>query len=157
MFARSVYGWQRPLFCMLKSPEFWTFFSFYFSYVNSTFLVFKNKMAIFVASFLMKISILFLYQICFRGVKFIVICFWGLKASLILCQIFLFEKRFHFLFCFYVIFYPIHLFRDIKMRNWKLVSQQYRAWSVCTEVQAGLALYWWQKLSPIKLSPSVPE
>ena len=30
--------------------------------------------------------------------------------------------------------------------NFKLVSQQYRAWSDCTEVQAGLALYWWQRL-----------
>ena len=27
-----------------------------------------------------------------------------------------------------------------------LVSQQYRAWSDCTEVQAGLVLYWWQIL-----------
>ena len=26
------------------------------------------------------------------------------------------------------------------------ISQQYRAWSDCTEVQAGLALYWWQRL-----------
>ena len=32
------------------------------------------------------------------------------------------------------------------MRTWKLVSQQYRAWSDCTDVQAGLALYWWQRL-----------
>ena len=30
--------------------------------------------------------------------------------------------------------------------NLKLVSQQYRAWSDCTDVQAGLALYCWQKL-----------
>ena len=28
----------------------------------------------------------------------------------------------------------------------KLVSQQYRAWSDCTDVQDGLALYWWQRL-----------
>ena len=28
----------------------------------------------------------------------------------------------------------------------KLVSQQYRAWLDCTDVQAGLALYWWQSL-----------
>ena len=27
-----------------------------------------------------------------------------------------------------------------------LVSQQYRAWSDCTVVQAGQALYWWQRL-----------
>ena len=27
-----------------------------------------------------------------------------------------------------------------------MVSQQYRALSNCTDVQAGLALYWWQKL-----------
>ena len=27
-----------------------------------------------------------------------------------------------------------------------LVSQQYRAWSDCTDVQTGLALYWWQRL-----------
>ena len=32
------------------------------------------------------------------------------------------------------------------MRIFKLVSQQYRAWSDCTHVQAGLALYWWQRL-----------
>ena len=32
------------------------------------------------------------------------------------------------------------------MGTLKLVSQQYRAWSDCTEVQAGLALYWWQRL-----------
>ena len=30
--------------------------------------------------------------------------------------------------------------------NLNLVSQQYRAWSYCTGVHAGLALYWWQKL-----------
>ena len=32
--------------------------------------------------------------------------------------------------------------------NLKLVIQQYRAWSDCTDVhvQAGLALYWWQSL-----------
>ena len=35
---------------------------------------------------------------------------------------------------------------DIKNRTWKMVSQQYRAWSNCTDVQAGLALYWWQRL-----------
>ena len=28
----------------------------------------------------------------------------------------------------------------------KMVSQQYRAWSECMEVQAVLALYWWQRL-----------
>ena len=27
-----------------------------------------------------------------------------------------------------------------------MVSQQYRVWSDCTDVQAGLALYWWQRL-----------
>ena len=27
-----------------------------------------------------------------------------------------------------------------------LVSQQYRAWSVYMDVQAGLAVYWWQRL-----------
>ena len=27
-----------------------------------------------------------------------------------------------------------------------MVSEQYRAWSDCTEMQAGLALYWWQRL-----------
>ena len=30
--------------------------------------------------------------------------------------------------------------------NLKLASQQYRPWSDCTDVQPGLALYWWQKL-----------
>ena len=37
----------------------------------------------------------------------------------------------------------IIIFRDIKM---KTSSLQYRAWSDCTNVQAGLALYMWQKL-----------
>ena len=30
--------------------------------------------------------------------------------------------------------------------NLKLVSQQYRAWSDCTNMQAGLVLFWWQRL-----------
>ena len=34
--------------------------------------------------------------------------------------------------------------RDIKDENLKLVNQQDRAWSDCA--QAGLALYWWQRL-----------
>ena len=29
----------------------------------------------------------------------------------------------------------------------KIVSQQYRAWSDCTDVQSCLALYWWQRLN----------
>ena len=36
----------------------------------------------------------------------------------------------------------IIILRDIKVRTWKLVSQQYRAWSDCMDLQAGLALYW---------------
>ena len=36
--------------------------------------------------------------------------------------------------------------------NLKLVSQQYRALPDCMDVQAGLALYWWQRL--ITLSSS---
>ena len=31
-------------------------------------------------------------------------------------------------------------------------SQQYRAWSDCTNVQAGLALYWWQSLLLVVIS-----
>ena len=27
-----------------------------------------------------------------------------------------------------------------------MVNQQYRAWSDCIDGQAGLALYWWQRL-----------
>ena len=27
-----------------------------------------------------------------------------------------------------------------------IIHQQYRAWSDCTDVQAGLALHWWQRL-----------
>ena len=38
------------------------------------------------------------------------------------------------------------IFRDIRMRTWKLFSQQYRDWSDCTDMQASLALYWWQRL-----------
>ena len=30
--------------------------------------------------------------------------------------------------------------------NLNLVSQQYTAWPDCTDVQAGLAIYWWQRL-----------
>ena len=37
-------------------------------------------------------------------------------------------------------------FRDIKMRTEKFVSQQYRGWLDCTDVQAGLTLYWWHRL-----------
>ena len=39
------------------------------------------------------------------------------------------------------------IFRDTRMRPWlkKLVSQQYRAWSDCTDIQSGLALYCWQR------------
>ena len=37
-------------------------------------------------------------------------------------------------------------FRDIKMKTWVLVSQQYMALSDCTNVQADLALYCWQRL-----------
>ena len=40
----------------------------------------------------------------------------------------------------------IMIFRDTKMRIWKFVIQQYRAWSDCTALQTGLALYWWQRL-----------
>ena len=45
------------------------------------------------------------------------------------------------------IFGTVHFhFRDIKIRTWSWVSQQYRAWSDCMNVQACLALYWWQRL-----------
>ena len=45
------------------------------------------------------------------------------------------------------IFGPIHYhFKGYPDENLKLVSQQYRAWSDCMDVQTGLALYWWQKL-----------
>ena len=37
-------------------------------------------------------------------------------------------------------------------KNLKLASQQYRAWSVCMDVQAGLALYWWQRLITLSTS-----
>ena len=40
---------------------------------------------------------------------------------------------------------PSIIFRDIKMRTW--VSQQYKAWLDCTDVQACLALYWLQRLT----------
>ena len=41
----------------------------------------------------------------------------------------------------YFLALSIIIFRDIKMKTWRLVSQQCRAWSDCTDVQAGLALY----------------
>ena len=46
------------------------------------------------------------------------------------------------------IFGTVHYhFRDIKiLRIWKLVSQQHRAWSDCTDVKAGPDPYWWQRL-----------
>ena len=31
--------------------------------------------------------------------------------------------------------------------NLKLATQNYRAWSACMNVQAGLGIYWWQELS----------
>ena len=40
--------------------------------------------------------------------------------------------------------FSIIIFGDIRMRAWKSVNQQYRAWSDFTDVQASLALYWWQ-------------
>ena len=40
----------------------------------------------------------------------------------------------------------IIIFEGYQDENLKMVSQQYRAWSDCTAVQAGLALYWWQRL-----------
>ena len=40
----------------------------------------------------------------------------------------------------------IIIFRHIKIENLMLVSQQKRAWSDCTDVQAGLTVYWWQRL-----------
>ena len=39
-----------------------------------------------------------------------------------------------------------HQFYGFQDENLKMVCQQYRAWSDCTDVQAGLALYWWQRL-----------
>ena len=51
------------------------------------------------------------------------------------------------------IFGTVHYhFYGYQDENLKLVSQQYRAWTDCTDVQAGLALYWWQTL--IIFSPS---
>ena len=47
-----------------------------------------------------------------------------------------------FLELFIIIFRDIHYhFQGYQDENLKLVSQQYRAWSDCTDVQAGLALY----------------
>ena len=37
-------------------------------------------------------------------------------------------------------------FQGHQDENLKMVSQQYRAWLDCTDVQAGLALYWWESL-----------
>ena len=33
------------------------------------------------------------------------------------------------------------------IKMWKLVSQQYRAWSDCMDVQTDLTLHWWQGLT----------
>ena len=40
----------------------------------------------------------------------------------------------------------IFIFKGYQGKNFKLVSQQYTGWSDCMDVQAGLALYWWQSL-----------
>ena len=37
-------------------------------------------------------------------------------------------------------------FEGYQGESLKLVSQQNRAWSDCTDVQAGLALFWWPRL-----------
>ena len=45
------------------------------------------------------------------------------------------------------VFGTIHYqFWGYQDENFKIGSQQYRDWSDCTDVEAGLALYWWQKL-----------
>ena len=45
------------------------------------------------------------------------------------------------------IFGTVHYhFYGYQDENLKLVSRQYRAWLECTDVQAGLALYCWQRL-----------
>jgi hypothetical protein len=36
-------------------------------------------------------------------------------------------------------------FKGYQDENIKLVSQQYRDWPDFTDVQAGLALFWWQR------------
>jgi hypothetical protein len=36
------------------------------------------------------------------------------------------------------------IFLGYQNENLKLISQQYRAWSDCIDVQGSLALYWWQ-------------
>ena len=38
----------------------------------------------------------------------------------------------------------IIIFKDIRMKTWKLICQQYKTWSECMDTQAGLALYLWQ-------------
>ena len=51
------------------------------------------------------------------------------------------------------IFGTVHYhFQGYQDGNLKLVSQQYRTWSDCTDVQAGLALYWWQRLLTFSVS-----
>ena len=45
------------------------------------------------------------------------------------------------------LFRTVHYhFWGYQVENLKMVSQQYRAWTDCTNVPAGLALYWWQRL-----------
>ena len=40
----------------------------------------------------------------------------------------------------------IIIFKDIKMKTCMWVIQKYRAWFDCMNMQAGMALYWWQRL-----------
>ena len=39
-----------------------------------------------------------------------------------------------------------HHFKGYQDENLKLDIEQYRAWLDCTDVQVGLAIYWWQRL-----------
>ena len=51
------------------------------------------------------------------------------------------------------IFGTVHYhFQGYQDDNIKLVSQEYRAWSDCMNVQAGLALYWWKRLITVSSS-----
>ena len=73
---------------------------------------------------------------------------------------FIVKSSYYLLFCILFPFNPYHakflkwnnppsIYGTVQRyqdENFKLVSQQYRAWSDCTDVQADPALYWWQRL-----------
>ena len=69
-----------------------------------------------------------------------VLCF---LYCIFLCRLYGFLKRNNPPSIFATLQYHIQGYQDVHL---KLDRQQYKAWSDCMDVQAGMALYWWQML-----------